>query len=140
MPPHETTITRESPLDQLRTIQLLEESLGPKSLRQLRSVLPDEASQRALEEVSRDSVDALRGLDDIIHEWTRHETGEKVRPAPTPALDYEEVLQSVIELKDSEAQMLKRAAETAPTDALAARLRELSGSAEDAAERLRGIL
>lgn len=138
--PREATLPRTDRLDELKTIQLLEESVGPRSLRDLRTIVPGEDRQRVLSEVARDASDVLRQLDDLIHDWTLHTTPPERREKVTPGLDREEILSSVIELKESEAQILRRAAETAPTDEIRERLNGLADRTETLASRLHGIV
>ena len=145
MPPRETSssaATRRRELDELRTIQLLEETVGPKGLRQLRRAMKDEAGRRVLETVARQGVDDLRDLDEVLHEWARvvGEDGPPEAPVGHEALPTEEVLRSVVELKESEAQMFRRSAETAPTDRIRTRLLNLAARQEAAAEKLKSLL
>lgn len=128
-------------LDELKTIQLLEETIGPKSLRQLRHTWDEEEARRILDEVARTSATDLHEIDDVVHEWTRA-VGE---PVPRPItheehLDRSEILSSIVELKESEAQMMRRAAASAPDDGIRSRLLTLAARQESMAEKLRSIM
>lgn len=141
MPGRETLVSRHSALDELKTIHMLEESIGPKSLRQLRRMVDDQEAKDLLEAVARDAGTTLRELDDVIHEWTAHAQPEKAQPALAPEeLDLEEVLSSVIELKENESSLFRRAAEDAPTDEVRERLTKLASTAHETAERLKSLL
>lgn len=141
MPSREAVLARHGPLDELRTIQVLEESLGPKSIRRLRRYLEDRGQREVLDDVARDASATLRELDDVIHEWTSvGERPEEAVVTPEETLDVQDVLSSVIELKESEAQLFRRAAEDAPSEELRARLVKLASQAEEMAERLQSLL
>lgn len=130
-----------APLGELETIQLLEETVGPRSLRDLRAAFDDESERRIVESLARGAADDLRELDEVLHAWRRH--AGTPQPAPrreTPVVDRSEILASLIELKESEASILRRAAEDAPAPALRDRLLALAARAESAGEKLKSLL
>lgn len=141
MPRESLTAPKRSDIDELKTIQMLEETIGPKTLRQLRFAFSDEASRRILESVARGASDDLRELDDLVLEWARVEgTPHASPPIHEEGLDRAEILSSIVELKESEAKMMRRAAEDAPSERLRERLLHLAARQEGAAEKLKSLL
>lgn len=133
-------MSARGPLPELETIQLLEETVGPKSLRNLRNAFTDETDRRLVESLARHHAEDLRELEDVLSAWRRAAGGaapEPRREAPAPERD--EILRSLVELKESEASILRRAAADAPADSLRERLLALAARAEGAAEKLKSL-
>lgn len=128
-------------LNELRTIQYLEETVGPAGLRRLADALPDDEQRAAVQELRRRAASASLELESIIEDWS-HAVAGKPRKAKAPVaggLDMAEIVESFIEVKRSSAELLRRAARDAPSDRLRERLLALAKEEEEAAVSLEGI-
>lgn len=138
---NESAMHRERVLEQLRTIQLLEESLGPKGLLKLRGIARDADGLDLVDHLMARSQATLNELTEVIEEWgTAANPRLPVREAREERLDREEILQSYIELKEDEAQILKRAATEAPSEDIRERLEVMARREHENAEKLRSLL
>lgn len=129
---------QEDPIEGLRTVHLIEEAIIQRGLRQLKDLLRDPEGRRLLDDITVNAVGSVHELEEILREWTAQREGAPARPAAIPQPDRAELLRSFVELKESEAVVLRRAARAAP-EALQPRLEDLAEQAEDHAERLKGI-
>lgn len=129
-------------LNELRTIQYLEETVGPAGLRRLAEALPDDESRDIVQEVRRLAASASLELESIIEDWNAHATAQPRTPRPLggAGLGFADMVESFIEVKRSSAELLRRAARNAPNDALARRLVNLSEDEDSAAQKLSQIL
>lgn len=129
-------------LNELRTIQYLEETVGPAGLRRLADAMHDDEQREIVQALRRRAASASFELESIMEEWNRLLTGvpRKAKPMPTGGLETNEIVESFIEVKRSSAELLRRAAKTAPTDRLRERLTSLAGEEEHAAEQLERLL
>ncbi|HET6405303.1 MAG TPA: hypothetical protein VFH78_11705 [Candidatus Thermoplasmatota archaeon] len=128
-------------LNELRTIQYLEETVGPAGLRRLADALTDDDHRAAVQELRRRAASASLELESIIEDWS-HAVAGKPRKARAPAvggLDTAEIVESFIEVKRSSAELLRRAARDAPNDRLRERLLALAKEEEQAADSLATI-
>jgi hypothetical protein len=129
-------------LEQLRTVQLLETTIGPQTVRQLESILA-ERSTTLLNQIEEDRRRNRALLEVVIDEWARLGQPQPA-PAPEPTqpgrLSREEVLSGFIDLKRSQADVLRGALENAPTDRLRALLEEIIQREEATADALRALL
>lgn len=128
-------------LNELRTIQYLEETVGPAGLRRLADALPDEDQREVVLNLRRRAASASFELESILEDWNRHLTG-KPRHAVPPApggLDANDIIESFIEVKRSSAELLRRAAREAPNEKLRQRLLTLAEEEANAAEKLERI-
>ena len=128
-------------LNELRTIQYLEETVGPAGLRRLADALPDETARAAVQALRRRAASASMELESIIEDWNAAVRDEPRRPKPLApgGLDLAELLESFVEVKQSSADLLRRAAKAAPTGALRARIETLAEDEERAARDLRDL-
>lgn len=138
---NETTVQRERVLEQLRTIQLLEENLGPKGLLKLRGIARDADGLDVVDHLMARSQATLNELAEVIEDWSHHASPRAMPRAPKEErLDREEILQSYIELKEDESQILRRAAGEAPSDDLREKLEAMARREHENAEKLRSLL
>lgn len=135
---HELSPTAGRMLNELKTIQYLEETVGPSGLRRLADSLPDEAQRSVVHELRRRAASASLELESIIEEWNQIMTNKprKARPLAPGGLDAAEILESFVEVKRASAEMLRRAARDAPTPKLQERLESLASEEDEAAEGL----
>lgn len=127
-------------LTELRTIQYLEETVGPTGLRRLADALHDDGERSAVQELRRRAASASLELESIIEDWSQAVAGKPKPRAPKPGgLDTAEIVESFIEVKRSSAELLRRAARDAPNDHLRERLLRLASEEEHAAEALARI-
>ncbi|HWG91608.1 MAG TPA: hypothetical protein VNZ52_12235 [Candidatus Thermoplasmatota archaeon] len=137
----EASIQKERVLEQLRTIQLLEENLGPKGLLKLRGISQDAEGLDVIDHLMARSQATLNELREVIDDWSSVTSNMPVQKAPKEQrLDREEVLQSYIELKEDAAQILSRAASEAPNRDIQLRLETLARRELENAEKLRTLL
>lgn len=128
-------------LNELRTIQYLEETVGPAGLRRLADALTDEDQRAAVHELRRRAASASLELEGIIEDWN-HVAGNKPRKpkvAQPGGLDTAEIIESFVEVKRSSAELLRRASRDAPNDRLRERLQALAMEEEEAAMKLERI-
>lgn len=128
-----TALRTADPVDGLRTVHLIEDAIVQRGLRQLRGLLRDAEGRRLLDEMTVGAVASLHELDEIIGEW-----GGRPESLFAPVADRAELLRSFVDLKESEALVLRRAAREAPA-ALRGRLERLADQAEDHARRLAAV-
>lgn len=133
-----TSLRTEDPLDGLRTVHLIEDAIVQRGLRQLRGLLKDADGRRLLDELALSAVGSLNDLDDIVAGWSEERDGAPQRPLAPDASDRAEILRSFVDLKESEAMVLRKAARDAP-ERFRARLEELAAQAEDQARRLKEL-
>ena len=110
-------------LNELRTIQYLEETVGPAGLR-------------------RRAAGASLELESIIEDWSVILSNKPRKPKPTQpgGLDTAEIVESFVEVKRSSAELLRRAAREAPSDRLRERLLALASEEDEAATTLSRLL
>ena len=128
-------------LNELRTIQYLEETVGPTGLRRLADALPDSDAREVVLQLRRRAASASLELEGIIEDWNAAVTDRPRRPkqlAPG-GLDVAEILESFVEVKRSSAELLRRAAREAPTPQIRERLIALAKDEDSAAEKLQGL-
>lgn len=139
---HEFTPAVDRALDELRTIQYLEDTVGPAGLRRLADALEDPEDRELVQIVRRRAATASFELESIVEEWRRELSGAPARaPAPRDerGLDAAEIVESFIEVKRSSAELLRRAARDAPNDRLRERLILLAKEEDEAADSLAEI-
>ena len=129
-------------LNELRTIQYLEETVGPAGLRRLADALHDDEQREIVQNLRRRAASASFELESIMEEWNQLLTGapRKAKPMPTGGLETSEIVESFIEVKRSSAELLRRASRTAPNDRLRERLNTLADEEENAAQQLEKLL
>ncbi|HWH07775.1 MAG TPA: hypothetical protein VNX21_01160 [Candidatus Thermoplasmatota archaeon] len=128
-------------LSELRTIQYLEETVGPTGLRRLADALPDSEAREVVLQLRRRAASASLELEGIIEDWNAAVTERPRRPkqlAPD-GLDVAELLESFVEVKRSSAELLRRAAREAPTPSIRERLMSLAAEEDQAAQKLLGL-
>lgn len=130
-----TSLRTEDPLDGLRTVHLIEDAIVQRGLRQLRGLLKDADGRKLLDELALSAVGSLNDLDDIVAGWSEERDGAPKRPLVPDASDRAEILRSFVDLKESEAMVLRKAARDAPPR-FRERLERLAEQAEDQARRL----
>ncbi|MEA3201907.1 MAG: hypothetical protein QOE90_3335 [Thermoplasmata archaeon] len=125
-------------LNELRTIQYLEETVGPAGLRRLADALPDETQRAMVQALRRRAASASLELEGILEDWTAHvsQVPRKPKPLAPGGLDAAEIVESFVEVKRASAELLRRAARDAPTPSLQERLIALALEEEGAAEKL----
>ena len=125
-------------LNELRTIQYLEETVGPSGLRRLADALPDESTRATVQDLRRRAAGASLELESIIEDWNAFLTNTPRKPKPLQpgGLDAAEMVESFVEVKRASAELLRRAARDAPTPRLQERLHSLAREEEAAAEAL----
>jgi len=128
-------------LNELRTIQYLEETVGPAGLRRLADALPDEESRAVVQGLRRRAASASLELESIIEEWNQAVSDQPRRPKPLQpgGLDFPELIESFVEVKRSSAELIRRAARDAPNEALRKRLHTLAEDEEHAAAKLASL-
>jgi rubrerythrin len=131
-PPHSRT------LNELRTIQYLEETVGPAGLRRLADALHDDEARAVVQQLRRRAASASLELEALIEEWSQLTSNEPRRPKPLQpgGLDLAELIESFVEVKRSSAELLRRAAREAPSDTLRERLEALAVDEDHAAQTL----
>ncbi len=128
----------ESALEELRTIWMVEETVAPKSYKRLRALLSDE-KRAVLDDVASASPRTLLRLDQLMRDWEAHR-GETPRAAhPAEELDTRDLIESLADLKRSEAEILDRAAKAAPEGAIALELAEIAEEERALAEKLESL-
>ncbi|HUR69091.1 MAG TPA: hypothetical protein VM370_07575 [Candidatus Thermoplasmatota archaeon] len=129
-------------LNELRTIQYLEETVGPAGLRRLADALADDDQRAAVHELRRRAASASLELEAIIEDWTAALANKprKPKPAQPGGLDTSEIVESFIEVKRASGELLRRAARDAPNDRLRERLLGLAQEEEEAAMKLERII
>ena len=129
-------------LNELRTIQYLEETVGPAGLRRLADALPDDDHRAAVQELRRRAASASLELESIIEDWSHAATNKPRKPklSEPGGLETNEIVESFIEVKRASAELLRRAARDAPNDRLRERLLALADEEEQAAVKLQGIV
>lgn len=128
-------------LQELRTIQYLEETVGPTGLRRLADALPDSDAREVVLQLRRRAASASLELEGIIEEWNAAVSDRPRRPkqlAPG-GLDLAELLESFVEVKRSSAELLRRAAHEAPTAGIRERLLALAQEEDAVAEKLQSL-
>lgn len=125
-------------LNELRTIQYLEETVGPAGLRRLADSLPDEEQRQMVQSLRRRAASASLELESILEDWTAHlsQVPRKPKPLAPGGLDAAEMVESFVEVKRASAELLRRAARDAPTQTLKERLISLADEEETAATKL----
>ena len=128
-------------LNELRTIQYLEETVGPAGLRRLADALPDDEHRATVLELRRRAAGASLELESIIEDWSAAATNKprRARPAEPGGLETAEIVESFVEVKRASAELLRRAARDAPNDRLRERLLTLAEEEEHAAVNLQKI-
>ncbi|GEM_PF-5087917 len=128
-------------LNELRTIQYLEETVGPAGLRRLADALPDEEQRAMVQALRRRAASASLELESILEDWTAHltEAPRKPKPLAPGGLDAAEIVESFVEVKRASAELLRRAARDAPTPALKERLVSLADEEDAAAGKLQSL-
>ena len=127
-------------LNELRTIQYLEETVGPAGLRRLADALHDEDHRAAVQELRRRAASASLELESIIEDWSAAAANRPRKPKPpTGGLEAGEIVESFIEVKRASGELLRRAAKDAPTERLRERLLALAQEEEEAALKLQRI-
>jgi hypothetical protein len=128
-------------LNELRTIQYLEETVGPAGLRRLADALPDDAQRSMVQGLRRRAASASLELESILEDWTSHltEAPRKPKPLAPGGLDAAEMVESFVEVKRASAELLRRAARDAPTQAIKERLLSLADEEESAAGKLQDL-
>lgn len=128
-------------LSELRTIQYLEETVGPTGLRRLADALPDSDAREIVLQLRRRAASASLELEGIIEDWNSAVSDRPRHPkqlAPG-GLDVAELLESFTEVKRSSAELLRRAAREAPTPQIRERLLSLAKEEDAAADKLAGL-
>lgn len=134
---HELSGSEPRALTELRTIQYLEETVGPAGLRRLADALVDDERRQLVLHLRRRAASASLELESIIEDWRESSSATPRRPRIAEGgLDAAEIIESFIEVKRGSAELLRRAAKSAPTPQLAERILALSQEEEAAAENL----
>lgn len=128
-------------LNELRTIQYLEETVGPQGLRRLADALPDEGARAVVLALRRRAASTSMELEGIIEDWNSAVSDRPRRPkALAPGgLDMAELIESFVEVKRSSAELLRRAAKEAPNAEIRDRLVALSQEEDAAAQKLQSL-
>lgn len=129
----------DDPLDGLRTVHLIEEALVQRGLRQLRELLKDPDGRRILDDISASALASVHELEDILAAWSASRGGPSKVARVVPEPDRGEILRSFIDLKETEAAVLRRAAKDAPEEHRDA-LERLADAAARHAEGLSRLL
>lgn len=129
-------------LNELRTIQYLEETVGPAGLRRLADALPEDDHRAVVLELRRRAAGASLELESIIEDWSQILSNKPRRAKPTQpgGLETAEIVESFVEVKRSSGELLRRAARDAPNDRLRERLLALASEEEEAARALQRLL
>lgn len=134
---HELSGSESRALNELRTIQYLEETVGPAGLRRLADALVDDDQRALVQSLRRRAASASLELETIIEDWRQAAGNTPRRPKLVEGgLDAREIVESFIEVKRGSAELLRRTAKTAPTPQLQERLLNLAQEEEAAAENL----
>ena len=125
-------------LNELRTIQYLEETVGPAGLRRLADALPDEEQRAMVQTLRRRAASASLELESILEDWNAILTNKprRAKPLAPGGLDAAEIVDSFVEVKRASGELLRRAAKDAPTPRLRERLLSLAEEEENAAAKL----
>ena len=125
-------------LNELRTIQYLEETVGPAGLRRLADSLADDEQRALVQGLRRRAAGASLELESILEEWNAILTNKprRAKPLAPGGLDASEMVESFVEVKRASAELLRRASKDAPTPALRERLLALAEEEETAATKL----
>lgn len=128
-------------LNELRTIQYLEETVGPAGLRRLANAIPDDERRTAVQGLRRRAASASLELESIIEDWTAVVSNRprRTQPLAPGGLDAAEMVESFVEVKRASGELLRRAARDAPTPRLKERLLALAEEEEGAAQTLASI-
>lgn len=125
-------------LNELRTIQYLEETVGPAGLRRLADALPDDEQRAMVQGLRRRAASASLELESILEDWNAIVTNKprRTKPLAPGGLDAAEMVESFVEVKRASAELLRRAAKDAPTPKLRERLLTLAEEEDGAAVKL----
>lgn len=128
-------------LNELRTIQYLEETVGPAGLRRLADSLPDDEQRALVQGLRRRAASASLELESILEDWNAILTNKprRAKPLAPGGLDAAEMVDSFVEVKRASGELLRRAAKDAPTPKLKERLLNLADEEESAAARLQEL-
>lgn len=128
-------------LHELRTIQYLEETVGPAGLRRLADALGDDEHRATVQNLRRRAASTSLELESIIEDWNAIVTNSPRRPTPAAVggLDSAEIVESFVEVKRASAELLRRAAKDAPTPRIKERLLALAEEEDFAAQKLLGL-
>lgn len=135
---HEMSHPAGRALEELRTIQYLEETVGPAGLRRLADALGNDDERAIVQDIRRRAATTGLELENIIEEWHQaiSQVPRRVRPLEEGGLDSNEMVESFVEVKRASAELLRRAAKEAPNEALQKRLHDLAADEEQAAVKL----
>lgn len=125
-------------LNELRTIQYLEETVGPAGLRRLGDALQDEEQRAIVQNLRRRAASASLELESILEDWNAILSNKprRAKPLAPGGLDAAEMVESFVEVKRASSELLRRAAKDAPTPKLRERLLSLADEEEAAAVKL----
>lgn len=128
-------------LNELRTIQYLEETVGPAGLRRLADSLPDDEQRSMVQGLRRRAASASLELESILEDWNAILTNKprRAKPLAPGGLDAAEMVDSFVEVKRASGELLRRAAKDAPTPKLKERLLSLADEEEAAAAKLQEL-
>lgn len=128
-------------LNELRTIQYLEETVGPAGLRRLADSLPDDEQRALVQGLRRRAASASLELESILEDWNAILTNKprRAKPLAPGGLDAAEMVDSFVEVKRASGELLRRAAKDAPTPKLKERLLNLADEEEGAAVKLQEL-
>lgn len=128
-------------LNELRTIQYLEETVGPAGLRRLADALPDDEQRSLVQGLRRRAASASLELESILEDWNAIVTNKprRAKPLAPGGLDAAEIVESFVEVKRASAELLRRAAKDAPTPRLRERLIALAEEEDGAATKLQEL-
>lgn len=138
---HELSPSAGRTLNELRTIQYLEETVGPAGLRRLADALADEDQRAMVQTLRRRAASASMELESILEDWNAILTNKPRAPRPLVpgGLDAAEMVESFVEVKRASAELLRRAAKDAPTTRLKERLLSLAEDEDSAAQKLQSL-
>ena len=128
-------------LNELRTIQYLEETVGPAGLRRLADSLPDDDQRAMVQSLRRRAASASLELESILEDWNAILTNKprRAKPLAPGGLDAAEMVDSFVEVKRASGELLRRAAKDAPTPKLRERLLTLADEEDSAAGKLQEL-
>lgn len=136
---HELSGPTNRALHELRTIQYLEETVGPAGLRRLADALADEEKRSLVQSLRRRAAGASLELESIIEDWSAavSNTPRRPRRLEEGGLDIDEIIDTFIEVKQDTSDLLRRVAREAPTPVISERLMTLAQEEAAAVENLR---
>ena len=137
-----TAAQSDSALQNLRTLLEVNAQMSRESQEDRLLSTPNDEVREVLEDILDAAGEQRDSLASIIREWeaTARRARPRIRPDVEARLEPREFIESWLALKESSAEMYRKAAQSAPTARIRRRLEELADQEAALADRLRDLL